>query len=891
MKKTIGTVAALLAAILVCALTPSAARATQQQSIVRTTLRNGLQVIIVPNKLAPVVTTEIVYKAGSNEQRYPGEAHALEHMMFRGTKSVSSAQLYEIGQLLGGDYDADTKSTSTEYFFTVPSQYMDVALRLEADRARNALLSQKGWLAERGAIEQEVTQDASDPFQNLETRTILPAIFSGTAYANDTLGTLPVFNHDISAQVLRRFYETWYRPNNAVLVVAGDVDSKRALNEIESYFSGIPAAPVPTKPAVHPQPLKPATYHVTTDYPVTIAALAMQTPGWSDKDYAAFQVAEEVLDNQRSDLFGLVASGKAFGTALVDVQSEPRATATLLYGIIPAAAKADDFMTQLKNVVTSYQKWGVPADLVEVAKRRALADKGFENNSISGIALSWGDAVGTRDQKSPDEEVAAIERVTVADVNRVLRRYVDFRHAITIYATPSNSGKVATGNGPAKENNAVAPSKSQPLPAWAQERFAQIRVPERTLSPVSMTLSNGMRLIVQPEQVSHTVEVSGRIDTNEALQAPADKLGVEDIVNGLFPFGTSQYNRLQLREQLDAIAGEMQAGTSFSLKVPSGQFDRGMQLLADDELHPAFPEQAFNIVRMQEVQGLSGEEKSPQHLSDVALASALYPQTDPENAFATVKTASNVELSDVKAYYAKAFRPDETTVTVIGDVTPAQARAVIEKYFGAWKAQGARPSLALPSVPRNKATAVQVPDPSRVQSSVQLAQVMDLKRSDPHWAQVQVGNAILGGNASFGTLLMDDLRTNNGLVYFAYSALESHKNRSVFMITYACDPDKVNPAEQMALRDLNLLESGKIDVSRLQRAKTMLVSDIPLREQSFGGIASGFLTYAGLGLPLDQATIDARREVSASASSISSALKQWIYPNAFVRVILGPGPK
>src|SRR5581483_10057601 len=151
-------------------------------------------------------------------------AHALEHMMFRGTPSISQAQLFEIGQLMGGDYDADTQGELTQYFFSVPAQYLDVALRLEADRAKHLDLAPSGWTAERGAIEQEVTQDDSIAIQKLFLRTILPAIFKGTPYANDTLGTLHSFNSLINTSLLRKFYDTWYHPNNAVYVIAGNVD-------------------------------------------------------------------------------------------------------------------------------------------------------------------------------------------------------------------------------------------------------------------------------------------------------------------------------------------------------------------------------------------------------------------------------------------------------------------------------------------------------------------------------------------------------------------------------------------------------------------------------------------------------------------------------------------
>ncbi|HZT11424.1 MAG TPA: insulinase family protein, partial [Candidatus Baltobacteraceae bacterium] len=247
-------------------------------------------------------------------------------------------------------------------------------------------------------------------------------------------------------------------------------------------------------------------------------------------------------------------------------------------------------------------------------------------------------------------------------------------------------------------------------------------------------------------------------------------------------------------------------------------------------------------------------------------------------------------LTDVKSYYAAAYRPDMTSIVVIGDVTPEQARAAFEKYFGAWKSQGPKPDVALPPVPKNAAAAADVPDVGRVQSQVQLAQVLGLKRSDPDWAQMAVADSILGGGG-FGSLLMDDLRVAHGYVYGAYSTLDSRRNRSTFTIGYACDPDKIIPAQRLALADLRSLQNGAVSAARLVRAKSMLMSDVPLRLQSFDGVARELIGFAALGLPLDQAWIDASRELDATPPSIQSALEKWIDPAAFVRVVQGPAPK
>lgn len=868
-----------------------AAVSAQPLTVTRATLDNGLHVVVVHDPLAPVVTTVLNYRVGSNEQRFPGEAHALEHMMFRGTPDISQTQLFEISQLMGGDYDADTQAEITQYFFSVPAQYLDVALRVEADRAKQLTLSQPGWKAESGAIKQEVTQDDSVAIAKLFDRTILPSIFKGTPYAKDGLGTLYSFDHQINASVLRSFYHTWYHPNNAVYIITGDVDGPSTIAKVRRYFGHIPSAPLPARPKVVLEPLKPATYHVNSDQPYSIVAISYRLPGSKDKDYAAAQILESVLNNQRGDLFGLVASGKALYAGFQDIQSHPYATASAALAVVPVTTNPDTAANDVRSVLAGYRKNGLPADLVEVAKQRAIADAQFRGNSIQGLAFEWSDAVAARGESSPDQLLSAIKHVTVADVNRVMREYIDPSKSIVAYAVPKNLGKVNAGSGQtAKENNTITPQKPEPLPAWAQTAFAHVSVPKDTLTPVSMTLSNGMHLIVQPEHVTKTVEVQGLISSDEAIQAPASQQGVADIAAGLFPFGTQQYDRIQLRQQLDQIAAEVSAGTDFSLHVLSDHFDRGVQLLADEELHPAFPQQAFAIVKAQSVGALTGEVTSPDHLADVQLNKALFPPNDPTQTYATPQTAGAVTLDDVKSYYAKVYRPDMTTVVVIGDITPAQAKATFEKYFSAWTAQGPKPDIALPQVPKNSASSAVIPDTGRVQSDVELTQVLDLKRADPDWAPLQVANNILGGGG-FGSLLMDDLRVKHGYVYNAYSSLNSVKNRSTFTMGYACDPDKIVPAQQLAIADLRSLQSGAIPASRLERSKAMLMSDVPLREQSFGGVSSLLLRFASLDLPLDQATIDARRELAATPSAVKSALVKWIVPSDFVRIVKGPGPK
>jgi zinc protease len=233
--------------------------------VVRETLKNGLRVVIVPNRLAPVVTTVMNYQVGSNEAPagFPGMAHAQEHMMFRGSPALSAPQLADIAASMGGDFNADTQQTVTQYFFTVPSQDLNLALHVEALRMKGVLDSEDLWKQERGAIEQEVDQDLSNP-EYVYYSHVLESLFKGSPYAHDALGTRPSFDQTTGA-MLKQFFDTWYVPNNAILVVAGDVNPQNVLAETRQLFGDIPARKLPPKPEVKLQPVSAETFQHDTD--------------------------------------------------------------------------------------------------------------------------------------------------------------------------------------------------------------------------------------------------------------------------------------------------------------------------------------------------------------------------------------------------------------------------------------------------------------------------------------------------------------------------------------------------------------------------------------------------------------------------------------------------
>ena len=281
---------------------PSRPAWADQNDVLRAKLENGLRVVIVRNTLAPVVSTNINYLVGADETPlgYPGMAHAQEHMMFRGSPGLSADQLADIGSVMGGNFNADTRQTVTQYFYTVPSSDINVALHIEALRMQGVLDTAKDWKEERGAIEQEVEQDLSNPEYVMFTK-LRKALFGGSTYAHDALGTRPSFDAT-TAGMLKEFHDHWYAPNNAILVIVGDVDPQATLAEVKKLFGPIPAKPLPVRPEVKLEPVTPQSMQIDSDYPYGMQVIALRMPGLESPDYAAAEVLVDVLNSQRGDL-------------------------------------------------------------------------------------------------------------------------------------------------------------------------------------------------------------------------------------------------------------------------------------------------------------------------------------------------------------------------------------------------------------------------------------------------------------------------------------------------------------------------------------------------------------------------------------------------------------
>ena len=860
-----------------------------QTDVTRATLANGMKVVLIHNSLAPVVTVEMNFLVGGDETPvgFPGMAHAQEHMAFRGCSGMSADQTAAVYAQLGGENNADTQQNITQYYATVPASDLNVALEAQAACLKDVDDSQKEWDQERGAIEQEVARDFSNPTYKFISR-LNEDMFAGSPYAHDPLGSKSSFDAT-TGPMLKEFYKQWYTPGNAILVIVGDVDATTTLAKVKGLFESVPNHALPARPKVDLKPVKSESFSLDSNLPYVMAYIAYRMPGTNSPDYAAAQILSDVLASQRGDLYAMVPAGKALAAEFGEADNYPEASVGLGLVAVPAGADVTGATKEMRSILSHYAANGVPEELVAAAKRSEIAQAEFQRNSIPGLANVWSDALAAEGRNSPDDDIESIKRVTLGDVNRVAKKYLTEENSITATLKPVPSGEAVSEKGfGGGEKVTNPPTKPVILPEWAATALGQLKVPSEAIKVTDSTLPNGLRLIVKTDRTSPTVSVIGEVKHNADLETPAGHEGVSDLLEQLFSYGSQTLDRLAFQKALDDIAANESAGYGFSLSVLKENLSRGVQLLADNELHPALPADAFAVVQKQTADYVAGNLQSPDYRTSRALDLALVPKGDPTLREVTPATVKTVTLNDVKQYHAATIRPDLTTIVVIGDVSAEQARSVIEKWFGAWKATGEKPDTTLKAIPPNKASTMSVPDPQQVQDSVTLAEQIAVNRFDPDYYPLQVGNHVLGGGF-YATRLYHDLRQVAGYVYNVDVSLSASKTRASYAVTYGCDPANVEKARVLIQRDLDQMRTENVTPEELHQAKALLLRQIRLGESSETAVAEGLLGRAQIGLPLDEPIHAAKRYFEITADEVKAAFARQVRTGDLVQVVRGAG--
>ncbi|HEV3153465.1 MAG TPA: pitrilysin family protein [Candidatus Baltobacteraceae bacterium] len=882
--------AAALLFVSAAASAQTAAPGIGDRGVYATKLSNGLQVIVVEDHAAPVVHTSVYYRFGSLYET-PGKtglAHALEHMMFRGTPEMSAGGLDDVVARLGAAMNGTTDYDYTNFLFDMPADRAPIALQIEADRMRHLSLHESDWNIERRAVLSELDGDESSPFFNLLSR-VRAAAYPGLPAGRTPTGIRSDVA-DATVADLRTYYDEWYAPNNAALVVAGDVDHRTVFGLAQRYFGSIAARKLPAHVTEHPKAATGKVVEGEFPFSFEVLDLAYAVPGDTEPGEPAVSTLASLIPNERGPFFqSLVETNVALS---IDANADTQLRGGLMHVFIvlnPGHTGAEAqriFQSTMDQVLQN----GFDPDLVAAAKRETLAERMYSADSIGGygdlVGYTYG-IVGERDQDE-DNRLAALTPQTLLDA---AKRYLAAPNVVghlTPNDRPSNSGSQKASAGAADDFSGRVASGPAVIPASIRAELRKPTTARSKLAPVEFTMPNGLRVIVQEKRDRPTVYISGAI-TSSAAFVPDGKEGIARLASAMANFGSEKFDFTQLRKATDDIGASVSLGQTFEAHGLSRDFETLLGMLADGEAHPTFPERWLDLQRTQLANTISSEQSISGIMIDRAYLQRLLSPADPALRYASEDSVNSITRADLVAYTARYWRPDLTTIAIVGDITPERARAAVQSTFGTWANNGPKPSASEPALPAPHTAHAYVGTAAN-QVYMQLGQPA-VSRNSRDYDTFNVLTELLGGAGYFQSRLFQELREKRGLVYGVGSRLKTDADRGDFEIQLSAAPANVPAAIDLVREQLERLRTQPVSASELEQAKVRLVSQALLDEASAEGQLSEVQTLAEDGLDLNYYRTLTQRYADITPADVQRVAKEYLQPDRLIEVFSGPaGP-
>jgi zinc protease len=879
-----------LAMLVVAPLCASAQNGPGDGGIFTTTLANGLRVVVVEDRAAPVVQSSVWYGFGSLQET-PGRtglAHALEHMMFRGTPEISSGGLDDITARLGAQMNGETSYDYTQFYFEMPADKLDVALFIDADRMQHAALRAADWAIERNAVLNEIDGDDSSPFYNLLAR-VRAAAFPGQPAGRTPLGSRADVARATVADIAR-YYREWYAPNNATLVVAGDVNHATVFAKAQRYFGAIPSKKLPPRQNANPIPSAGQTVEAQFPFPFEVVDLAYSIPGDTQPGEPAVSTLSTLLENQRSPFYrALVESNIALA---IEANSDTQLRGGLLHVfiVLNPGHTAAEAQAAFQSTLDSVLRTGFDPDLVVAAKRLTMADRLYSVDSIDGIGDLAGYTYGIVGERISAED-ARLAALTGDDLLAAARKYLS-RPTVVGHLTPNESpphGNSAKSSAEASDDfSKRVPNGPIVEPAWIARAVRTPTTARSALAPVEFTLSNGVHVIVQRKSDRPTFVLRGRIASSPAFEPPGQE-GIGRLASAVADYGSAQYPFAARRKATDEMGAFVETGQSFSAQGLAADFERIVAIMADGEEHPTFADPWLDVERSQLANSLQSESNISGVMIDRAYDRLLLATDDPTLRQPTAQSVAEITQTDLLTYAQRYWRPDLTSIAVVGDLSPQLVRSALEATFGTWQANGPRPNPRLMPMPPAAGGHDYIGTAAN-QVYIRLGQPA-LSRSNPDYDTFVVLNQILGGSGAFESRLWQELRQKRGLVYSVSSSLEADADRGDFRVELSASPQRVVEAVEFVRRELQRLREAPVSATELQEAKVRIVSNALLDEASSTGQVEQLMDIATNDLPLDYYGTLNGRFAAITPADVQRVAREYLHPDELVEVYAGPsGP-
>jgi zinc protease len=858
------------------------------------TLPNGLLLLMLEDHSAPVVTVQVWYRVGSRNEHVGirGLAHLLEHMMFKGSTNVGPEEHARIIDAIGGRENAFTSEDATAYFDTVPSDWLSLALELEAERMQHARLDSTHFFKEREVVKEEIRRSQqNNPVGALLDR-FRQVAFKIHPYNWTPGGTLADLDR-ISLPDLQAFYRTYYVPNNAVLIVVGDTTVAQVQKLAQQHFGSIPRQPDPPVVDVV-EPNQTEYRHEVLRFPTQLPFLigGYKVPEAAHQDSKVLEVISNLLCSGKSSRLHQVLVRQLqlaiFAGAWNSKQLDP-GLFVVLAGFTPDKSP-DQVEAALLTEIERLSGGELSKDELEKVKTQLLSEYIFKLTSIEQQGFEIGSAECIEKSYHRFLEGAdQYQQVNQQDVRRVTVQYLNRNRLTTALLLSPESDEDIRKEAATRVEEAERETASWPT----AERLLQPGGPSG--APIELprvdtaVLSNALKLQVVERHEQPVVHFN-LIGVGGEVAVPPGKAGLTSLLTEMLTQGTRTRTADQIAAEVDALGGSLSAWKDDEYIRLQGRFlkrdlAKGLELFSDVALQPTFPADELEKTRPQVEGGIRMKRDQPYSLAVEHLRYMVYGYQDPRGRPASLETAHNVAAEDLARVYRQTVQPQGALLSIVGDITHDEIADLVGEAFATWSTTAAVPKL-MPDPTYRRGRAIRLIDKPDLTQATLVVGHLGINRTDPDYLPLILGNYALGGGG-FSSRLMKNLRSKSGKTYGVGSSFVTGRKRGLFIAQTFTRSSETAATLEMLIAEIDSVRNQGISASELLAAKNNLAGSYTLRLQPPEGVAQELLMADFYGLPKDWVRCYRQRVVAPSLEEVNAALKRHLRPQDLTLVVVG----
>jgi zinc protease len=869
------------------------------------TLDNGLRVYAMPDPNTANVSVQVWYDVGSVDDPVgrSGFAHLFEHIMFKSTRNMPEQFFDRLTEDVGGFNNASTYDDFTNYYEVVPANHLRRVLWAEADRMGSLVVNEESFASERDVVKEELRQRVlASPYGRLFYLYLNQANFAVHPYGRPGIGSI----EDLDAATVedvRAFHATYYRPDNAVLVVSGNFNQADLDRWVDEYFGDIsrPDRAIPRDYPTEPARSGSREYTVyAPNVPLPAVMISYPQPESTSPDLPALMVLDAILQNgESSRLYQSLVYDQQVATAVfsnLEATQDPGAYS--LIAILSAGQSADDGLRSLAAEVARVRDAPVAQAELDEAKNEVVTATIQGRETAYGRAFELADAViRYGDAAYADRLLAAIQRTTAADIQRVARSILNDQQRVVVRYLPEQEG--ATGDTITTSPTIQARTLNIPqseIPTFTLAAEGQREAPPPAGAPVNAripttsqrTLANGMRVIVAPNRALPLISADLRVASGGSAD-PRDRAGLASMTADLLTRGTATRGATEIASAIESLGASIGASSgsdssAVSLQTRSDRVNDAFTVFADVVRNPAFADEELERARQQALDGLQVALSQPGSIAGFAMTRAIYGDA-PYGAVASPTSLGAITRADMNTFHTTYWRPDNAVLVITGDVSADEGFALAERFFGDW----ARPASALPARPDASASApeartIVVDLPQTGQAAVAMG-LRGVARTDADYFPLLVANNVLGGG--YSARLNTEIRIRRGLSYGASSSLSARMAPGPIVAQAQTRNDAAVQVYELMSAEIDRIGDALVPEAELTARKAVLIGSFGRSVETTSGLAGQISTLALYGLPPERLGTYVSDVTAVTPEQARAAAQRYFDPARADLVIVG----